>query len=159
MGRRPAWTRTEVRDLMWSFGVYGGAVALMLELMSCLSSPPDHAPISSYRSGMSVRVVVRKSGEVWSCTLSKHSATREVRSKLEVFTLHLLRFVGTTTVAAGGDLSDRKMKRGGRWKSDVGRVYTRDNIEDSKRVSRQPVVAREGNQRYPGGGTPRCRDI
>ena len=159
MGRVPAWTRTEVRDSMSSFGVYRGAVALMLELMSCLSSPPDHAPISLYRSGMSVRVVVRMSGEVWSCNLSEQSATREVRSKLEVFTLHLLRFFGATTVAAGGDLSDREMKRGGRWKSDVGRVYTRDKIEDSKRVTRQPVVAREGNQRYPGGGTPRCRDI
>ena len=50
-------TRTKVRDSMSSFGVYAGAVALMLELMSCLSSPPDHAPISLYRSDMSVRVV------------------------------------------------------------------------------------------------------
>ena len=43
------------------------------------------------------------------------------------------------------------MKRGGRWKSNADRVYTRYHIEYSKRVSGQPVVAREGNERQPGG--------
>ena len=39
------------------------------------------------------------------------------------------------------------------WKSDADRVYTRDIIEESKRVSHQPVVAREWNERQPGAGT------
>ena len=51
------------------------------------------------------------------------------------------------------------MKRGGRWKFDADRVYTCDHTEDSKRVSGQPVVAREGNERQPGAGTAGGRNI
>ena len=40
-----------------TFRVYGVAVALMFELMSCFSSLPDHAPLSWYRNVKSVRVV------------------------------------------------------------------------------------------------------
>ena len=64
MGSVRARTRTEVHcskssfrivhGSKSSFRVYGGAVALRLELMSCFSSFPDHAPLSSYRSGKSV---------------------------------------------------------------------------------------------------------
>ena len=50
-------TRIEFRDSKPSFRAYGGAVALVLELMPCFSSLPDHASLSSYRSGKSVRVV------------------------------------------------------------------------------------------------------
>ena len=57
MGSVRVRTRTEVRDLKSSFREDGGAVALMLELMSCFPSLPDHAPLSSYRCGKSVRVV------------------------------------------------------------------------------------------------------
>ena len=57
MGRILVWTRTEVRDSVLSSGVYGSAVDLTLELMSRLSSPLDLAPLSLYRSGMSVKVV------------------------------------------------------------------------------------------------------
>ena len=46
-------TRNEVRRSKSSFRVDGGAVALMLELMSCFSSLPDHAPLSSCRCGNS----------------------------------------------------------------------------------------------------------
>ena len=49
-----AWGRTEVHGSKSSFRVHGGAVTLMLELMSCFISLPDHAPLSSYRSGKSV---------------------------------------------------------------------------------------------------------
>ena len=76
-----------------------------------------------------------------------------------MFTLHSLRFLGVTTIAAGRDLSKRGMKRGGRWKFDADRVYTCDHTEDSKRVSGQPVVAREGNERQPGAGTAGGRNL
>ena len=53
-------------------------------------------------------------------------------------------------LAAGGDISERVMQRGGRWKADADKAYTRNNIEDSKRVSRKLVLGREGNERQPG---------
>ena len=63
--------------------VYGGTVALLLESMSCFSSLPDHPPLSSYRSGKSVRVVT------YGRTLRaiKESMTKSGR-KLEEFALN-----------------------------------------------------------------------
>ena len=40
-------TRTEVRGSKSSFRVYGGDIAFMLELMSCVSGLPDHASLPS----------------------------------------------------------------------------------------------------------------
>ena len=57
MGSVRVRTRTEFRGSKSSFRVYGNAVALVLELMSSFSSLPDHATLSSYSSGKSVRVV------------------------------------------------------------------------------------------------------
>ena len=54
MGSVRVRTRTEVHGSKSSFRVYGGAVALRLELMSCFSSFPDHAPLSTYWSGKSI---------------------------------------------------------------------------------------------------------
>ena len=45
------------RGLLFEVVIYGGAVALMLDLMSCFSGLRDHAPLTSYRSGKSVEVV------------------------------------------------------------------------------------------------------
>ena len=42
-------------------------------------------------------------------------------------------------------------RREGRWKSDAIKAYTRDNIQDSKRVSRKVVVAREAKEETVGG--------
>ena len=57
MGSVHVQTRTEIRGPKSSFREDDGAVALMLELMSCFPSLPDYAPLSSYRSVKSVRVV------------------------------------------------------------------------------------------------------
>ena len=57
MGSVHGRTQTEVRGSKPSFRAYGGDVALVWKLMSCFSSLPDHAPLSSYRSGKSGRVV------------------------------------------------------------------------------------------------------
>ena len=72
---------------------------------------------------------------------------------LDDFALHLSRIFGATTFAAGGATSERVMQREGRWESDADKAYTRNIIEDSKRVSRKLVVAREENERQPGEGT------
>ena len=57
MGRIRERTRTEVRGSKSSLRVHGGAIAFTLEMMSCHSSYPDYAPVSTYRSGKPVRVV------------------------------------------------------------------------------------------------------
>ena len=50
-------TRSEVRGPRSSSTADGGAVAPMLELMSCFPGLPDHAPLSSCRCGKALRVI------------------------------------------------------------------------------------------------------
>ena len=115
MGSVHVRTRTEVHGSKSSFGVYGGAVALVLELMSCFSSLPDNAPLSSYRSGKSIRMV--RHGHALRAI--KEIVAKSGRSPDE-FALHSLRTGEATTLTAGGDISERVMQREGRW--DVRRV-------------------------------------
>ena len=42
-------TRSEVRGPCSELGEVGGAVALMVALLSCFAGVPEHAPLSSYR--------------------------------------------------------------------------------------------------------------
>ena len=148
MGSVRARTRTRVRGSKSSFRENGGAIALMLELLSCFPSLPDHAPLSLYRCGKSVRVV-RYSRAL--------RAIEELVAKSgrnpDEFALHSLRIGGAITLAAGGDISARVIQREGRWKSDAYKAYTRNNIDDSRRVSRKLVVASGGRERQPGEGT------
>ena len=69
------------------------------------------------------------------------------------FALHLLPVGGATTLAAGGEISERVIQREGRWKSDAYKANTRNNVDDSRRVSRKLVVASEGRERQPAEGT------
>ena len=73
------------------------------------------------------------------------------------FALHSLSIGETTTLAAGGDIWGRLMKREGKWKSDAYEGYTRNNIDDSRRVLRKIVLASEGRERQMGEGTVRCK--
>ena len=66
------------------------------------------------------------------------------------FALHSLRIGGATTLAAGGDISERVIRREGWWRSDAYKVYTRNNIEDSTRVSRKLASAKVEKGRQPG---------
>ena len=101
-------------------GKDGGAVALMLELMSCFPSLPGHAPLSSYRCDKSVRVV-RYSPALRAI---KQLVAKSGRNPDE-FALHSLVIGGATTLAAGGDITERVIQREGRWKSDAYKgVYT-----------------------------------
>ena len=49
-------TRSEVRGPRSELGKGGGAVAVMVALLSCHAALPEHAPRSSYRSEKHVRV-------------------------------------------------------------------------------------------------------
>ena len=53
------------------------------------------------------------------------------------FGLHSLRIGGTTVMTAGGQIPDRVVERGGRWKRKVGsaKKYTRNNLEGASAVS------------------------
>ena len=55
-------TKDEVYGPRSGYGTGGGAVALMVELMSRHPTLPDHAPLSSYRDGRYVKVFRRKEG-------------------------------------------------------------------------------------------------
>ena len=148
MGSVHVQTRTEIRGPKSSFREDDGTVALMLELMSCFPSLPDRAPLSSYRCGNSVSVVR------YSRTLRaiKELVAKSGRTPDE-FAFHSLRIGGATTLAAGGDISERVIQREQTWKTDAYKAYTRNNIDDSRRVSRKLVVASGGRERQPGEGT------
>ena len=149
MGSVRVRTRTEVRGSRSSFRGDGGAVALMLELMSYCPSLPDHAPLSSYRCGNSVRVA-----RYSRAFRSIKELVAKFRRNPDEFALHSLRIGEATTLAAGGDISERVFQREGRGKSDAYNASTSNNIYDSRTVARNPVVASEWRDRQPGEGTP-----
>ena len=94
----------------------------MLELMSCFSSLPHHAPLSSYRSAKSVSV-----GRYGRALRAITELMARSGLKLDEFALHSLRIFGATTLAAGGEISERVTKRERKWKYDAYKVYTRNN--------------------------------
>ena len=51
-----ARTRDEISGPQSGYGADGGAVALMVELMSCHAMLPDDTPLSSYRICREVKV-------------------------------------------------------------------------------------------------------
>ena len=148
MGSVRVRTRTEVRGSKSSFRVYGGALVLKLDSMSFVPSLPDYAPLSSYRSVKSVSVAR------YGRTLR---AIKELMAKCDrnrdEFALHPLRIGGATTLAVVRDISERVMRRDGRWNSDTYKAYSRKNIKDLRRVSRKLMGASELKERQPGEGT------
>ena len=141
-------TRDEVCGPLAGYRATGGAVALMLELMSCCATLPANAPLASYRRGREVKV--------WKYNEALR-ALREVVGKSgrdpKDFALHSLRIGGTSTMVAGGKISDRVAQREGRWRSDAYKTYTANNIEDSRQVSRILGDRKRGVSRQPGEGT------
>ena len=143
-------TRSEVRGPRSSFREDIGAVALMLELMPCFPGLPDHmhALLSSYQCGKAV----------WMARYSRAlRAIKEVMAtsgrKSDEFRLHSLRIGVATTLAAGGEIAERDIQREGRWRSNAYKVYTRNNIEYSTRVSRKLASAKVARERQPGDRT------
>ena len=143
-----ARTRDEVHGPRSGYRADGGAVALMVELLSFHPTLPDSVPLSSYRSGREVKV------------LKYDQALRALREIVESsgrnpqeFALHSLRIGGASTLGAGGDVPVHVLQREGRWKSDTYKTYTVNNSEDSRLVSRILGDKDRGVARQPGEGT------
>ena len=101
-------TRNEVRVSESSCRIDGGALARMLDLMSCFSSLLGHAILSSCRCGKSVRVV--RYGRVLRAIEELVVKSKSGRNPDE-FALHSLRIGGATTLAEGGEVSERVIQR------------------------------------------------
>ena len=102
-------------------GAGGGAVDLLMELLSVYPTMPESAPLSSYRCGNEVRL--------WRYPEAL-AALRQVAAKAgddpSEVGLHSLRIGAATTLAAGGEVPQRVIQREGRWKSsESSKVYTR----------------------------------
>ena len=94
-----------------------------------------------YRALRAIKEVVAKSGR-----------------NTDEFPMHSLRIEGATALPAGAYpketfLWEPAIQRERRSKSDAYKAFTRNNIEDSRRVSRKLVVASEGKERKSGEGT------
>ena len=121
----------------------------MVELLSVYPTMPESAPLSSYWCGNEVRV--------WrypeALAALRQVAAGAGHDPSEVG-LHSLRIGAATTLAAGGDVSQRVIQREGRWKSsESSKVYTRNNPEDAGIVSRKLAETGKIGQRQPGQGT------
>ena len=67
--------------------------------------------------------------------------------------LHSLLIGGASTLAAGGEVSERVIQGEGRWKSDSYKPYTVNNMENSRRVSHILGDKDKGVARQPGEST------
>ena len=141
-------TRDDAWGAQSGVGAGGGAVALMVELLSAYPTLPESAPLSSYQYGNEIRV--------WKYPEALQ-ALRQVVAKAgddpSEVGLHSLRIGAATTLAAGG-VPQRVIQREGRWKSsESSKVYTRNNAEDANMVSRRLSESGKIGQRQLGQGT------
>ena len=126
----------------------GGAVDVMIELLSLFPSLPSHAPLVSFCSESSA-------WSVW----SKKQATDALRQIValagmppEEFALHSLRIGGATFLAAGG-ASPELLRSEGRWAGEQGfRPYVRNHGMDAEWVS-DVLASMSTTARQPGQGT------
>lgn len=63
-----------------------------------------------------------------------------------------MRIGGETTIAAGGDTSERAVQKEGRWRSHAYKAYTGNDMGDSRTVSSTLLVASVGKGRQQGEG-------
>ena len=141
-------TRDEITGPRAGYRADGGAVALMVELMSCHSSLPASAPFSSYNCGKSARVL-----RYGHALRAFRDIVANAGRRPEHFAYHSFRIGGATTLTAGGDVPKVEIQREGGWRSDVFKIYTRNNMADSRLVSRKSGDASRGVERQPGEGT------
>ena len=141
-------TWKEARGVGSSLREGGGAVALLVELLSVHPNLPSAAPLASYRH--SENVAVR----------TYEQALRALREVVAVsgqdpaeVALHSLRIGGVSRLTAWGGMSERVTQREERWKSDACKVYTRGNMEDSGLVSCKLARQDSFPQKEPGQGT------
>ena len=102
-------TRDDASGTRSGVGAGGGAVALMVELLSVYPTMPESAYLSSYRCGNEVRGWRHPEA----LAALRQVAARAGDDPSEVG-LHSLRISAATTLAAGGDVSQRVIQREGR---------------------------------------------
>ena len=119
----------------------------MVELRSCHRSLPASTPLSSYNCGKSVRVL-----RYGLALRAFRDIVANAGHRPEHFSLRSLRIGGATTLAAGGDFPEVAIQREGGWRSDVFKIYTRNNMANSRLVSRKLGDASRGVERHPGEG-------
>ena len=131
-----------------SVGASGGAVDLMLELMSCYLFLPSSASLVAYGSG---------SGR-WSMWTKQQAtvARREVVAlagvRADEYALHSFNIGGATHLSAGGAFPET-LQREDRWASDAFKVYVRSHGKDASRVENAMAQEGMGNGIQPGQGT------
>lgn len=139
---------TRVRQRVGCSGeTKGGAVAVMIELLSLYSWLPSRAPLVAFGVG----------GGQWAMW-TKHQATVALRQVValaglppEEYALHSLRIGGATHLAAGGASAD-VLRREGRWAGESSyQCYTRNVGADAEWVSE--VLANASVEKQPGQGT------
>ena len=126
-------TRNEITGPRAGYRADGGAVALMMELMSCHRSLPASALLFSYNCGKSVRVL--RYGHA--LRAFRDIVVANAGRRPEHFPLHSLRIGRATALAAGGEVPEVAIQREGGWRSGVFKIYTRNNMADSRLVSRK----------------------
>ena len=85
-------------------------------------------------------------------TSSIERSSREIGSRPESLCVILAEDRRDIYYGSRGEISDRVAQRQGRWNSDAYKVYTVNNIEDSRRVSRILGDKRRTVSRQPGDG-------
>ena len=141
-------TRDETSGPRAGYRAGGGAVDLILELLSCHATLPADAPLSLSCSGSEVMVVT-------------YSQALQALKKLVAFAgrnlmdsgSHCLRIGGASTLPVGGDISERVIQNEGRWTSDSYKTYTCNSKEAHGNVSRKLAGEEKGVKRQPGEGT------
>lgn len=138
--------RCEVAGPRSGFASGGGAVVLMVELLSCRALV-ECTPLTSYRDGSNIRVYgygqfLRAISEV----------VQQSGHTFEEYALHSQHIGGASAPAAGCGVSKRVIQTEGRRKPHADEVYTRNNNDDVGRVSRKLAEVCKGVQRQPGQG-------
>jgi len=126
----------------------GGAVDVLVELLSVNQFLPPHAPLVAFGVG----------DDRWSLW-SKHQATEALRRIVALvglqpdeYALHSLRIGGATFLAAAGATPDL-LRQEGRWAGERGyQPYVRSHGEDAGWVS-EVLAAEQGVVLQPGQGT------
>ena len=126
----------------------GGAIDLMLELMSCNLFLPSSAPLVAYGSDDSRWS--RWTKQQATVTLREVVALAGVRA--DEYALHSLRIGGATHLSAGG-ASPETLQREGRWASDAYKAHVRSHGKDAIRVANLMAQEGMGNGIQPGQGT------
>ena len=114
----------------------GGAVDLMVELLSCYLFLPPSAPLVAFG-------IDHGRWSLW--TQQQTTALRSVVAlaggRAEDYAVHSLRIGGATHLSAGG-ASSEVLQREGRWASDAYKAYVRSHGKDAGWVA--SVMARDG---------------